>query len=239
MRKGHSPDKTRTRKPKEELVYDHTGAVDVEETRAERGPAQTRPIEYTPPPPCKTLLTVYAVSFLQGRGWTDASRRVLTYLIKCANAHTGACFPSILHISGKLGLNKRTVERSVGFLTTTPYLARERRGVLVSNAYHINWKALLAAFDAFEGHPSLDVATEARDATVTREARDTDVATTPVYVSLDPGLDVALKLKEKPSIRNHIPKGDDSGKSLNALLLNALLLLREERWCQMIDSPPS
>jgi len=122
---SQAPNKARTRKQPDELVFDHTGAVDVEFTRAERPPSRTKAVAFTPPPKEKKLLTVYAVTFIQGEGWTDSSRRVLTYLIKCAHPTTGACFPSVLHIADKLGIAKRTVERAITFLTATPYLKRE------------------------------------------------------------------------------------------------------------------
>ena len=123
----------------EELVFDHTGAVDVEALREYRDTPRT---QYEPPPADVEMWRMFrAIGVLRLNG---SQKAVLTCLLDHANPRTGRCDPSQERIATLLGLHIRTVEKAIAALLRTPYLRRERRGQS-SNAYRIQWEAVIRA----------------------------------------------------------------------------------------------
>jgi hypothetical protein len=142
----HTPDKTRTRKQLDELVFDHTGAVDVDGTRAEREATGTKAVKFTPPPNSEKWWASVAILFCRLNG---AEKAILGCLVDHANIANGRCDPSESCIAWETGYPLRTVKRAISTLLRSPYLSRTRRGTS-SNAYHLKWGALLLAFDSYE-----------------------------------------------------------------------------------------
>jgi hypothetical protein len=100
--------------------------------------------------PLDTLLGFKALSLVSGL--TENDRRVAATLLEHFNRKTGRCDPSLGRIAGLLGINTRTVIRSVARLEIAGLLRKHRHGGhLNRNSYEPLWpklRELGAAWDA-------------------------------------------------------------------------------------------
>jgi hypothetical protein len=84
----------------------------------------------------------------------------LACVVDHANPKNGRADPSVGTIARETGYPLRTMERTVASFSRTPYLSWEQRswkGKKTSNAYHVNWNALLLEFDAYQKRRKDDV----------------------------------------------------------------------------------
>jgi hypothetical protein len=135
-------DNLRTRKQKEELLFDSTGAVCVEDMRE----CRKSPTEYEAPPGGSKWWAETAVFY---SGLSKAEMVALAWLIDHANPTNGRCDPSQACGAWETGMKPRTLERALCRLRKTRFLKREQRGHS-SNAYFINWAELRRVFDAWQ-----------------------------------------------------------------------------------------
>lgn len=108
------------------------------------------PTRYQPPPGKLRMYVAAALLPLNG-----AEKAVLVCLIDHANTKTGRCDPSEPTIAHELDVPLRTVERAIAGLRTAGIVNLLRRGRAgkggrASNAYHLNWQALLQRYQQYE-----------------------------------------------------------------------------------------
>jgi hypothetical protein len=224
----HTPDKHCSRKQAEDLIFDHTGAVDVDAIREDREPSAT---VYWAPPGGEKWWAVAAVFY---SGLCKSEMIALHWLIDHANPKTGRCDPSQSCGVWETQLSRRALERALSGLRGTPFLKRSQRGH-ASNAYFINWAALRRVFDAWvtrkktwrgerdriHGIPPVKSGGSDANPTSTDNSRPAqNGGSDPVKSGGSPPSKVAGKPSNELSQLNPLPKGDGSGKSPNASVLS-------------------
>lgn len=138
-------------KREEELLFDHTGAVDVEAMRDEREPSD---IPYAPPPDqdakWKALAAVGAMP-----KWNGTMKGVMTCVIQCANYYSGKSCPSEEWIAGRLHCTDRAVRKALANIEKkfpkfllVHHRSEPGRSEWKANAYVIGWSALIHACHA-------------------------------------------------------------------------------------------
>lgn len=137
------------RRRKEELIFDHDGAVDVEAMREERGEA---PTQYTVPEKdqkwrARNVITIHWL--LTGIECPYPSFvHIMACVIDHANPNTGRCDASQRTMAIETGYHRDTVRKVLKWAAdNTPFLGiegrgRRRFGQFKSNAYHVQWDAL-------------------------------------------------------------------------------------------------
>ena len=131
------------RRKKEELLFDHTGQVSVEDMRDYR---EQEPTGYVAPHAGDKMRAVYALSLAD---ISNGAKAIGSALIWHANSVTGRCDPGLQRLAFETGRCRQTVINAIAELRRKRVLKRQRRGQS-TNAYHLNWSFLATKFQEFE-----------------------------------------------------------------------------------------
>ena len=142
---------------KEELIFDHDGAVDVEAMREERVGASP---QYTAPGAelkwrARDLVDIHW-NLTGIKTPSESYNRIMSCIIGHANPNTGCCYPKQRLIAAETGYSRDTVSRAVKWWVANKFLVVESRGIGHANAYHPQW----ALFDVFYAAVAHDIAAQ-------------------------------------------------------------------------------